>query len=268
LTFVSLNGQIVPMEEAKLPVTDRALLYGDGLFTTLRVRNGRAECLSLHLERLEAHCRALNIRPPHFSPIDPLIRANGATTGTWRLKILVTGGQSPALHLPQRQSGALLMLLTPFQELLGPSTLCLYPEPIQRPLAKLKTLAYLDRLFIKEYATQKNCDDAIVTTSRGYWLETAFSNLFWRLDDRLLTPHQEQPLLTGIALTLVRQAASSLGMRVEPVLAKKVPREAQLYQCNSLSAIRPVISVEGQSYPRDPLFETQLKEQFERLVTF
>ena len=117
----------------------------------------------------------LEIEPPPLERrcVEELIQANRAERGIWRLKIVMTGGNSPALRLNPRKAGALIMFLTPYEEQPAPAALCLYPEPVQRPLAKMKTLGYLDQLWIKEYAAQKGADDAIVTSQEGYWLETA-----------------------------------------------------------------------------------------------
>ena len=49
---VYLDGAIVPEEEAKVPVGDRGLLYGDGVFETMRVCEGRVFRLGAHFERL------------------------------------------------------------------------------------------------------------------------------------------------------------------------------------------------------------------------
>ncbi|MCE5318130.1 MAG: aminotransferase class IV [Parachlamydia sp.] len=257
------NGKFIPEEEAKVPISDRGLLYGDGLFTTLRVAEGKPERLKLHLERLKAQCQILNIRLPEIFEADiaELIRANNAGNGIWRLKILVTGGDSSSLHLPAREPGAFAMLLKPYVEEESLATLCLYPEPISRPLSHFKTLAYLDRLWVKEYALRNGFKDAIVTSPEGHWLECAFSNLFWRVGDRLFTPRLDQELFAGITLSLVLEAAQRLGLKVEQVQAKSkdIPVKAQVYQCNSLMGIRPIVCVESQNYPRDEEFERKLQ---------
>ncbi len=229
------NGQFVKEEELKIPYNDRGFLFGDGVFTTVLVREGRAEWVERHFERLRSHCKALQIEPPEFSGghIEELIRVNHAEQGTWRLKIVVTGGSSEALNLQPRR-GTCLMFLAPYQIIEAPVTLCIYPEPIERPLSKLKTLAYLDRLLVKEYARQQGADDAIVTTKEGYWLETAFSNLFWRHESKLYTPKLDQPLLAGIALQIVMEMSE-----VEQLLTKEVPKEAQLFVCNALIGSLP-----------------------------
>lgn len=269
MTIVYLNGRFVAEDEAKVPIFDRGLLYGDGLFTTLRVAGGKPECLKLHLDRLKAQCQILKLRIPAVdeAEIGELVRLNMAEKGIWRLKILVTGGTSASLHLPLRESGFLVMLLKPYQEEEAPSTLCLYPEPVARPLSRFKTLAYMDRLWIKEYALVNGFKDAIVASHEGHLLECAFSNLFWRHGERLFTPMISQNLFAGIALSTVLEAAKALSLKVDQVLSKEIPLKAQVYQCNSLMGIHPVVRVEGNSYSRDEGFENKLKAAYRNLIT-
>ena len=60
---VFLNGKIVPEEQAVVSVFDRGFLYGDGLFETLRISNGKPFCWKQHWERFENGARFLGIKP-------------------------------------------------------------------------------------------------------------------------------------------------------------------------------------------------------------
>ena len=94
MNIVFLDGTFHFENEAFIPVNDRGFLFGDGVFTTIRVIEGQPECMEMHLERIQSHCRALNIVPPAIASnlIMELIKQNGAENGQWRLKIIVTGG--------------------------------------------------------------------------------------------------------------------------------------------------------------------------------
>ncbi len=65
ITF--LNGRFVPEAQALIPVNDRGFMYGDGLFETVRVVNGRPFRLAQHLERMTRGADFLKIKPP-FAP--------------------------------------------------------------------------------------------------------------------------------------------------------------------------------------------------------
>lgn len=59
-TFAYVNGRVVPAEAATISVFDRGLVLGDGLFETLRAREGRPEFLSLHYRRWMRSARLLD----------------------------------------------------------------------------------------------------------------------------------------------------------------------------------------------------------------
>ena len=61
---VWIDGNIVDGDEARVPVTDHGLLYGDGLFEGIRIYAGRVFRLELHLARLAAGARALSLALP------------------------------------------------------------------------------------------------------------------------------------------------------------------------------------------------------------
>lgn len=254
-----------------MPVTDRGFLFGDGVFTSLRVFQGRPECLGLHLDRLKDHCHQLKITPPEIKNewIREIIARNNANLGEWRLKIIVTGGNAARLDLRERKSGGVLMTMKRYSgTALTPRKLALYPDPICRPHAHVKTLAYLDRLWVMDYAKSQGCDDAVIVDPKGVWLETAFSNLFWRDGDELIIPHVDLPLLYGVAIRIVVMAAKALNMSTRQVKARReeVPVTAQLFVCNSISGICPVVEVGGKPYSRDPYFEQEIRSAYADLI--
>ena len=65
---VWIDGRIVEGQEARLPVTDHGLLYGDGVFEGIRVYGGRVVRLDAHLARLQRSARALGLQLPAGAP--------------------------------------------------------------------------------------------------------------------------------------------------------------------------------------------------------
>ncbi|WP_068468700.1 aminotransferase class IV [Candidatus Protochlamydia phocaeensis] len=260
--WVCLNGECVREADARVPVTDRGFLFGDGIFTTIRINEGRIEFLSAHLARLYQQCRQLNMEPPliPFEWIGELIRKNQALQGTWRLKIVVTGGNDSALRLPRRQAGLVLLTIKPYRfEVFSPVRLCLFPYPVVRPLAACKSLAYLDRLVIQEYACRQGYADAIVCDCKNHLLETAFSNLFWLSDETLFFPDPALPYLQGI---LLNQFLPYLKANIQFLKARleDIPSDAVVYLCNALTHIRPVIAIGERSFGRLSQTENRLQQ--------
>lgn len=256
--WVFLNGNFYPESQASIPITDRGFLFGDGIFTTMRVHDGRCELFSAHLNRLQQQAIALNFAlPPILShAIDELICRNQAQKGIWRLKIIVTASQQGC----NRFAGNTLMTLQPYLgESWKPSSLCYYPHPIDRHLAHLKSLSYLDYLYVREYAKQQNSEDAIIRTREGILLETSCSNLFWIDQGVCYIPDFELPYLKGVCLKAIVEHLP-LPLQFVKATMKDIPPNSCLYTCNALSYVRPVLTIENQPYKRDKDIEDLLFE--------
>jgi 4-amino-4-deoxychorismate lyase len=255
------NGIFCPEDEVKIPLNDRGFLFGDGVFTTLRLENGTIEALERHLKKLNEQCHALNLAPPKIkkSWLDALIAKNQAAKGIWRLKILLTGGNEDNLRLAPKRCGELIITLKPYKGLsYSPRRLGCYPTPIHSSIAKVKSLAYLERLLVKEYALNNGFDDCVVKDFEGHLLETAYANLFWRKEDQLFFPDPELPYYFGVSLERVMDGVKKDNINTSFIKAKEIPEQAQVYLCNSLIGICPVVLFGKQSFSRDLPFEAML----------
>jgi 4-amino-4-deoxychorismate lyase len=257
MAIVYHNGGFLDEEQASIPITDRGFLFGDGIFTTVKVVDGEPQLLEKHLDRLFRQCEMLKIESPMIpeAAIEELIDQNHAWQGVWRMKIIVTGGCEPALSLPKRPCGQVLMTIKSYEGTRESVTLSVYPYPVIRPISGLKTLAYLDRLCLKEYALQEGADDALVLSPEGYVMETAFSNIFWCSEKALYTPSRELPLMQGIALEECCEEACNRGMEVVEVKARldELTPEMKVFTCNSMTGAIPVTRIGDRVFAGLPL---------------
>lgn len=239
MSIVFLNDTFVDENEAVIPITDRGFLFGDGVFTTMKVSFGTIINLEQHLHRIYEHCRELGIVPPVIQKeyLYKLIEKNQAHEGVWRLKVIVTGGQTPALSLSRREYGTLLVTLKPFQQSNEIIKLTVYSEPINRPAARVKSLSYLDRLQIKQYAIERRCDDCLTVSSDGYLLEASTANVYWIEGKTLYTPSRELPLLFGITLQEVIKKKRAEGMVIKEgyYTLDSLPDNVNFYLCNAMT---------------------------------
>lgn len=255
--WAALNGRMCLEAEAMIPIADRGFLFGEGFFTTIRVSQGKCEFFNEHLLRLKHQAEAFGVafNPHSFDWLEELIAQNNAEEGIWRLKIIVTiKGEQGSSSL-----GNILATLSPCQgDLSEPCRLCLYPQPLESPTSNLKTLSYLDHLQVKKYAIQKGFQDALTTNSQGFLLEAASSNIFWIDQNILWMPHHDLPYLKGVFLKslLKHLPIPHQGVKVAP---GQLPATASVYLCNSLTHVRPVISIEQKSFPRNPHWENLME---------
>lgn len=264
--IVYINASFCPLGEAKIPIDDRGFLYGDGLFTSMRVFNGKVLLLDRHLKRLKEQCLQLHIIPPDLDQdlLLELIERNEAFDGLWKMKIIITGGFGRQLALPSRKSGVVVATIRPCEASQSPVRLALYPKPIDRPVSPLKTLSYLDRLFIKQDALERGYDDGISTLRDGTLLEASSSNLFWKVGKQLYTPHPALPLLSGLGLEYIVENMQSLGFGMQYVQCSlnAIPKEAYVYVVNSVQGLCTVSEIEGRKFGRDIEFELLVNRLF------
>jgi len=239
---VWINGTYLPAREATVSLFDPGFLFGEGIFTTLCVRDGRIECLQQHLKRLSTHSKELQLPHPTLQEEDlrGLLQRNEAQQGWWRLKL----GRPPLVEFAYLQAYTLLT---------QPGHLGVYPWPIQGPHSHLKTLAYLDRMHIQRWAQQHRFDDAITQSAEGFLLESAFSNVFWIPDQTLYTPCASLALLPRIALQGVQAITQSWGwaQRSGRYRLDDISSNAQLFTCNALTGPRAVAKLSSQAYTVD-----------------
>src|SRR5579872_7442151 len=90
--LIFLNGEFVPAERAVVSIFDRAFLYGDGLFESMRVLNGKPFRWTQHMERLQRGADYLKIKIPYSAEtlkksVDELITKNKMPNGLLRLTL-------------------------------------------------------------------------------------------------------------------------------------------------------------------------------------
>ena len=64
--LASLDGRVLPLDEARIPVTDEGLLRGDGVFEVVRLYGGRPYALDEHVARLQL--KKLNVQLTELTP--------------------------------------------------------------------------------------------------------------------------------------------------------------------------------------------------------
>ncbi|CAN5712137.1 branched-chain-amino-acid transaminase [soil metagenome] len=257
MSLVYLNGSYVPAEEARVPVTDRGLAYGDGVFTTIRVSNGSPRFLEWHLERLLRDAATLYMKMPL---IEELVDACRHLPGRLEMeegvvKITVTrgaGGRGPST----RNAGEPTVIVTasglPEQR---PPLRAISVPHARGPLAAHKTLNYLPSVLALHQAEAAGCDEAVFERD-GSLVEATISNLVGVVDGTPCTPYLDGMVLGGVA----RRALLEAGAIREGGLPRNLP--GPLYCINSVRGVEEVSELDGRRMERD----AELHELLERVL--
>jgi len=246
---VWLNGRIVPGGKARVPVAERGLLYGDGLFETTRVYRGHAFLLPRHLARLRRSARTFGIPVPGSdrywrTVIGRLLATNHLTDAAVRLT--VTRGTAEGLVPSKHPRPTVLVQTRPLEPGLEKAqqrgvAVCLLPFD-QGPefLATHKTLAYLPAVLGRREARRQGAHEGLYVTEDGLITEATTANVFVWHQNHLRTP--ARGVLPGIARSLLIDLARSLGYRVEerPLPRSLLKRATEVFLTSSVVEVLPV----------------------------
>ena len=241
--------------EARIAISDRGLLLGDGLFETLPVLGGTALWWAEHKQRLIAGAGgiALSIEPEQLeAAIEPLVSVcrKSGTHGIIRLTVTRGSGGRGLLPPPETEP-TILATLAPFPLSMVFEPASLITSAITRndtsPVSRLKSLNYLDNILATREAQKAGADDALLFNTKGRVASTTICNLFVLKGDRLMTPPSCEGILSGILRGQLLNLASTLGFSIaeEPIAAETLKKADGLFLTNSLRMLRPVTSLDG-----------------------
>ena len=221
-----MDGKIVDEADARVPVTDHGLLYGDGIFEGMRVINGRVFRIERHLDRLAFGARVLLLTLPYTrdeirTVIESTVRAFGEREAYIRL--IVTRGVGPLGVDPTTcPRGSLICIVTTiklFTEEQRERGLEMITSSYRRPTAdvldvRVKSLNYLNSVLPKLEARQRGADEALLLNPRGHIAEAAVANVFALRNKLLATPPASDGCLEGINRGAVMELSDRLGYEV------------------------------------------------------
>ena len=258
--LVYINGRFVDSKEASLSVFDRGLNYGDGLFETIMARGGRPLFFREHMARLQGSARALSIRSPLLSsvsmpggPVEELLRLNGLSEGSARVKIVLTRGVSFAGHRPSGEAdGTLIITCSALDEdhiegLYSKGVTAINVNTSASTFARHKTLNYLPNVMAIMEAEAAGAYEAVCTLEDSTILEGTASNIFMVKDGFIRTPPADGFILPGIMRNLLISYANKLSIRVseERVRLEDLYNADEAFISNSIIGILPLTSVSG-----------------------
>ena len=234
----------------------------EGLYEVIRVAGGRPLHLRRHWRRLRGGAAVLEMPMPFGdAALSMAIRsllAEEQVTGGLQVRVVLTRGPTPRGFLPPRDGVPSVMITTaPLPEPLAPAELMVSAVTRRNeysPLTRIKTLGTLDGLLARQEAVRHGADDAILLNSQGRIASASAANLFFLIDDEIVTPPAAEGVLPGIR----RQLAMECFPVVErPVTLEEALAADDIVMTTSLS-LRAVASLQGRPLPRSGI----LRESF------
>jgi len=242
--LTSVDGGIVPTNEARIPASDDGLLRGDGVFEVIRLYKGRPFALGEHLDRLERSAAAIELsveRDLFEREILALLAAFGSHEAQLRL-VVTRGGHRLAFTEPLPDRGETVRLATVTY---SPTTI----------LNGVKSLSYAANMEATRIAQGTGADEAILVRPDKIVLEAPTSTVFWvSYDGVLRTPALDVGILESITRDrIVRELHVEEGaFEVEDLRGTH-----EAFLASTVREVQPVSAIDGRELPACPGERTQ-----------
>jgi D-alanine transaminase len=256
---VYLNGEFMPLAEAKVSVLDRGFVFGDGVYELVPVYSKRPFRLDDHLHRLQASLDGIRLANPHGLArwrelIMQLIALQDFPDQSAYIQITrgtPVEGQPLRDHaFPKETPPTVFMFAQPLvtataaQKAAG---VCAVSAVDNRWLrCNIKAIALLPNILVRQQAVDANCAETVMLRD-GFLTEGAASNIFVVKDGLLLAPPPSHLMLTGITYDVVLELAAAHGIpcEVREISEAEVRSADELWMTSSTKEVMAIVELDG-----------------------
>ncbi len=250
-----LDDRFVPFEEARIPLDDRGLEFGESLYEVTSITRGVPRLLEAHVTRMRNAAKELGLESgvPELMDWQRIVAALIADEGVEQalLYAQVTGGATPRTHLPEvAPHPTFFTYVTPFTFPTAADVArgirAISTPDIRWSRRDLKTTMLLPAILAKREAKRRNADEALLVGASGVVHEGASSNVFIVERGELKTPAQSSDLLPGTMRPFVVECAREAGIDVrgELISLDRVAAADEVFICSTSQLVMPVVSLD------------------------
>jgi branched-chain amino acid aminotransferase len=225
-----VDGELVALCEARIPVTDEGLLRGDGVFEVMRLYDGVPFGRDLHLERMARSAQNLRLELDIVGigrDIDVLLSQAEPTDAL--LRVLATRG------------GHRIVLVEPLPVFGETLTLGYVTFAPVRVLDGVKSLSYGANMLATRLARERGFDEALLVTPHGRVLELPTASFFWVADGEVHTPPLSDHVLDSITRRIVFEVGAAKETVTTPVDLESAD---EAFVASSVREVIPVSRIE------------------------
>ncbi len=251
-TVETLNGEAISTGS----LTNRAFLYGDGVFTTLKLSHGEPLNIQLHWQRLRSDSRKLKIITPSLEFFNYCLNKTlplwTKHDGIIRITVLRDGGrgyrglsnQDGLVHIAIQE-------LKPFPTILR-LHLVNYRLSRNEITAGIKHLNRLEQVLAASELNDE-FDEAVVLDTKDNVIEGIMSNIFWFKDDTFYTPEVSFAGVNGLTRRSLIQGLQNNNKRltIDSFVVNDLLKADTIWMCNAVRGILQVSSIDSDKFQLD-----------------
>ncbi|MBU92800.1 MAG: D-amino acid aminotransferase [Rhodobiaceae bacterium] len=249
-----VNGSFVEMNDARVSVKDRGLLFGDGVYEVAGVFKGILIDNDAHLERLKRSLQEIKLElPMSFDQLEELqkkiIDLNKIKEGTLYLHVTRGASESRDFEFPKEQQPSVVMF-TQHKKIMNlamdklKAKVLTYPD-LRWKRRDIKSIALLAQVLAKEIAHQAGCNEVWMHED-GFVTEGGSSNAFIIKDHKLISRKNNETILSGITrqavLKLIEQ--EDLVFEERPFTIEEAYEASEAFYTSASVFVMPVISID------------------------
>lgn len=247
-----VNGKIMPIEQACVPIEDRGYQFGDAVYEFFASYGGRIFAMEAHLDRLERSLGALAFNPIDRNHIRNAIMKTFQQAGYDRAGIYlqISRGVAPRNHaFPPGVPAQIIITVRPVpetaQELLTNGAKAITVTDIRWGRCDIKTVQLLPNAWAKQQAIDAGANDAIFISKEGIVREGTASNVFIAKNGILLTHPLTPHILPGITRAQVIDICKNQDIEVrEDYFDQSTMMEAdEVFLTGTVTEVLPVTRI-------------------------
>jgi len=255
--IVCLNGEFIPLGEAKVSVLDRGFIFGDGVYELIPVYAGEPFRLPHHLARLQRSLDGIGLPNPHTdAQWEALVRSligrqPYANQGVY---LQVTRGVAKRDHtFPKDATPTVFMmsnpLATPSREVVEQGVAVVTADDNRWHRCDLKTISLMGNVLMRQLAADHGAVETVMFRD-GFLTEASASNVLVVIDGAIVIPPKDNLILPGITYDATMEFAREAGI---PLTVRPVPRaEAlaaqEMWLSSSTKEVIAVTTVDGKPF--------------------
>ncbi|MEK6808058.1 MAG: aminotransferase class IV [Nanoarchaeota archaeon] len=250
---IYINGKFYAKENAMLSVFDHGLLYGDGVFETLRIYNNIVFKIREHLDRLFNSAKTINLQIPLSksqlkNAIEVTIKRNNLKDAY--VRVTITRGVGDIGYNAKCRVNVIIIAkeIPQYSKDIHHKGISVITYNAERFLPRVKSTNCLPLVMAKNLAEKKGCFEALLVDNRGYVTEGTVSNIFFvrKFNEEIIIYTPTGNLLYGITRGFVIELSKKKFEVKETKIKKQVIYDFdEAFLTNTTAEIVPVVRIDN-----------------------
>jgi D-alanine transaminase len=250
-----LNGEFVPLREARISPLDRGFLYSDGVYEVMPVYEGRPFRFEAHAERLTRSLAAIQMEDPHTRDewreiISTLISRNGG--GNQYVYWQVTRGaeygrnHAPLPKIPRTVFAFCAPLPPITAATLENGVACVTTEDTRWAYCDIKSVSLLANVLLRQQSTEVGAAETIMLKD-GQLREASASAVHVVINGEIISPPRTRSILPGTTRSAMEEVAKSAGVpfKSAPVSEQQLRSANEIWITSSTREVQAVTMLDG-----------------------